>query len=185
MTSRPYTYKLQRFDEKSLRQTNARWIRQIERHPSEVLASQYERILRWSAERIDYGDATGEEFAYGLFRDGDATADAIVEVTYTKRGRKWLKLLDLHLSPELDLAFYDQSVDILRINDLFAAAVVGVVKLTGEEHPSQTAKLYARSGTLLAFFRSLGAYIQEQRKVDVLKVAIEGRWLVFHVATPK
>jgi hypothetical protein len=177
-TIKPGDYELRKFDADSLRNTIDGWQAQMKAKPLSVARPQYDRIFEWVPEHVGYDDAQEENFAYGIFLGTSTCADAIAEVTYTKSGRKWLKLLDLHLSPEIDAAFFEQTIDLHRISALFSEAVIGVVKLTGNAHPSTTVKLFARSGTLLAFFRGLGAYIETQMDYKGPKITIEGRWLV-------
>lgn len=50
---------------------------------------------------------------------------------------------------------------------------------TNTAHPSKVTKLYGRSGTLLAFLKGVGTYIERNVDVPGLKVSFEGRWLVF------
>jgi alpha-N-acetylglucosamine transferase len=172
-------YELRKFTSPTLGDTQKEWDRQIAKDPDEILRSQYDRIFSWAAGHIDYGNHQLDTFAYGLFHDGKHQADAIVEVSYAKAGRKWLKMLDLHLSPELDAAFYDQTVDLSRMSQLFTAAIFGVLHLTDTAHRADTVKLYGRSGTLLSFLKGVATYINDRSKTPGLTVAIEGRWLVF------
>lgn len=173
-------YEFRRFDDRSLSSTEASWKRQLSKHSSEVIPTEYERKLAWAREHATYGKDE-EIFAYGVFRDGGLIASAIVDVVYTKAGRKWLKLLDINLTPDLDLSFNSDKPDLDAIGDVFTAAITGVIAL-GAVHPAKETKLYGRSGTLLSFLKGLGAHLNGdggkliRGKIEVL---MEGRWLVF------
>lgn len=171
------SYRLLPFDRQLLANTSNSWNRQLEKHEGAVFPAPYRRMLAFAEGHCKY-DGVPEAFAYGLFYKEDKHADAILEVCYTRSGRKWLKLLDLTMSPEIDSGFATQSIDIHRLTHLYSAAIIGVVSLTATSHPAKTVKLYARSGTLLAFFRGVGAYIEQQGDSG-LRASIEDRWLVF------
>lgn len=181
MANKPFAHELKKFDSTTIAATRAAWVKELAAHKTEVLAAPYQRILDWAAGHIDYAGNGKETFAYGIFAGEAHSADAIVELVYTKSGRKWLKLLDLNLCPSVDLSFTDQNVDIQQLSSIFAAGVTGTVQLTSTAHPAKVTKLYGRSGTLLAFLKGVGTYIEGNSNVPGLKVSMEGRWLVFQV----
>lgn len=175
-----FDYELRRFDATSFPSTKRVWEKQLIDNSGAVFASDYQRILDWAGECVGNDGIQGHSFAYGIFRGNSHHADAIVELVYTKPARKWLKLLNLHLCPSVDLSFHTQDIDIKQLSTIFAAAVVGTVRLTSTAHPTKVTKLYGRSGTLLSFLKGLGAYIENQN-IPGLSVSIEGRWLVMNV----
>jgi hypothetical protein len=169
--------KLKRFDEESLAATDTNWRKQCARNPEGLIRTEYERILKWTVENAKYTQDR-ETFAYGVFQDGSHTASGIVEVLYPKVGRRWLKQLDLHLAPTLDLSFYTDNVDLEEIGNVFGAAVIGVLRLT-EDHPASQVKVFGRSGTLLAYLKGLGARLETNPAMRNLRITVDGRWLVF------
>ena len=172
-----YNYELKPFDALTMAATRNAWEKELSNREGEVLPPRYERILDWAEGHIDYAAGRIETLAYGIFGRSAHDADAIVELIYTKAGEKWLKLLDLHLSPSVDFAFSTQDVDIIRLNSIFAAGVDGTVRLTSTMHPSNVTKVYGRSGTLLSSLKEVGTFA-ESSPWPGLKVSIEGRWLV-------
>lgn len=174
------THELRQFTSASLTATRTAWDAQLRTHRKDLIASEYQRILDWAAGHIRYGGSQ-HTFAYGIFDKASSEAEAVAEVIYSKAGARWLKLLNLHLCPAVDLSFATQDVDIRRLTSIFAAAVVGAFELTSTSHPTKVLKLYGRSGTLLAFLKGVGTYIESNLKVTGIKVSIEGRWLVFKV----
>ena len=171
--------KMRAFDADSLKATCMSWERQIEKNQGDLIPIQYQRVLSWVKDNADY-DASRENFAYGIFSDDKKVASAVVDVIYSKSGRKWLKLLDVHLAPEIDLSFSSEKPDMKRIVDIFGAAILGVVRLT-ERHPTKVTKLYGRSSSLLSFLKRFGAYLNDHGPSDDIGVSIEGRWLVIRV----
>lgn len=174
-------HKLQQFDTTKFDATEKEWRRQIQAHKKDVLATEYERILAWAGDHMDYGKGGSENFVYGIFQNGSGHAIAVVDMIYQRAARKWLKLMDLHLCPSMDLSFGTQAIDIQELSSIYAAAVVGTVQLTSTIYRTKVTKLYGRSGTLLAFLKGIGTYIANNAKVPGLEVNIEGRWLVFKV----
>lgn len=172
-------YELRAFDKNTLAATKKSWLHQIETHAGEILPTAYVRILDWAHDHVDYSCENGNAIAYGIFPQDQQTAVAIVTVSYTKTGRKWLKVLDLDLSPTLDLSFFDDSFSFDVIGGIFAAAILGTIKLTKTAHPAKVTKLYGRSGTALTFFKGFGAAFEKFGGPKGMTVSIEGRWLVF------
>lgn len=168
-------YELLAFDKSSLAATRKIWHSQLEKHSDELLASGYLRILEWAESHVDYTCENGNGIAYGIFQTGHHFAAAIVEIAYTKTGKKWLKVLDLSLSPTLDLSFYDDSFNFDVIGGIFAAAILGSIKLTKTAHPAKVTKLYGRSGTALSFFKGFGAAFEKFGGPKGMDVSIEGR----------
>lgn len=172
-------YALSPFSADSLKQTRSEWEAQVAKFPKDLLPSDFQRIVDWAADHMDYGD--GEEgLAYGVFGPNRKSADAIIEVVYTKSGNKWLKMLNLFLSPRLFAGFIipEEQINTTELLNVYATALVGTVKLTGV-HPSKTVKLYGRSGTLLTFLKGISAHLQEHSKAKGITVNMDGRWMVF------
>jgi hypothetical protein len=169
-------YKLRELDVASLARTEAEWKKQLQQHAETLSPSSYLRILDWAATHMTYG-GNAESFAYGLFRDDDQHADAILDVCYTKSGKKWLKMLELVQSPDIDHGIFSQTIDPIRVIEVYGASLLGTAGLTSV-HPSATIKLFGRSEALLAFYVAVCTYLVDKIKIPHVKVAIEGRFLV-------
>lgn len=170
-------FELRPFSRKSLEETRAKWEKQLKSHQGEVMPTEYTRLLDWAARNMAY--ETGETFAYGVFPRGEAAAVAIAEILYTRAQRKWLKFLNLTLSPEYDVGLASDAPDLIAIGHVFAAAISGTVGLT-RVHKSRVTKLYGRSGTMLSFLKGLSAHLQANQ-IEGVEVTVEGRWLVIRV----
>lgn len=166
------------FDADSLGETRKAWLGQVGKHSEHLSEIEFEKTLDWAAAHLDYDN--GEEgLAYGIFSKNGKVAHAVIEVVYAKPGTKWLKMLNLTLSPALFLGFVtDGGIDREALTAVYTAAVAGTLKLAGK-HPSKTVKLYGRSGSLFTFLQGLAEYLKEHAPVQDVTVAVEGRWLVF------
>lgn len=172
---------VRRFDAESLEETSKAWLEQVEKYSSYLSAVDFEKTLDWASAHMDYDD--GEDgLAYGIFSKNSKKAAAIIEVVYTQSGRKWLKMLNLTLSPTLIAGFIASNggVDREALIAVYTAAVVGTLHLAGS-HPSKTVKLYGRSGSLFTFLQGLAAYLKEHSGLQGISVSVDGRWLVFKV----
>ena len=112
----------------SLKQTEIGWDKQLKKHSKELLASEFERILEFAKAHAVYTGNPGASYAYGIFAVGEDEAIAIAELIYQRSAGKWLKLLNLHVCPAVDIAFSSQSVDIRELSHIFGAAILGTVK---------------------------------------------------------
>lgn len=169
------------FDADTLRETRDDWVAQVEKHPTQLSVTEFEKTLDWAAAHMDYQN--GEDgLAYGVFRKNAKSADAIIEVVYTKSGNKWLKMLNLTLCPDCIAGFIvpGLAIDRERLASVYTGAIAGTLKLTGV-HPSKTVKLYGRSGSLFSFLQGIADYITKHSKMNGVSVSVDGRWLVFKV----
>lgn len=177
---RKYHHGLKKFSDASFVATSVRWKKELSALRTEVLVNDYERLLVWAGTHIGY-EAHGQSFFYGTFDDGAATADAIAEINYFKKGanNSWLKVLDLHLSPELKHLVDTDKMDYHKLSNIFIGTVAGTFALTHIAHPSKIVKYYARGDNLLQFFQALSHELNSRGKLKNVKTSIEGRWLVF------
>ncbi len=143
--------------------------------------SDIDQLLSWVQTHDKHQDA--DSMAYGIFVKDSLVADGICEVVAT-RARKnspWIKLLRLRLRPTLDERIYLREITAQsEAMDIFASAVLGVVKLTNK-HAAKTLKIFGRSSEQLDFLQSLAVHLQ--REVKGATVKIEGRWLVIVVSS--
>lgn len=180
--SRKINFELRPFAADSLKKTRSRWEKQLKNADSlAVMPSEYSRLMDWAEGHMDY--VNGEEFAYGIFPIDNDVAVAVAEIIYTRRQRRWLKLLNLTLSPQYDVSLSSENPKLSDLMQIFAAAVVGTVHLTAI-HASTVTKLYGRSSGMLSFLKGFAGYLEVQ-KVDGITATIEGRWLVFTVKRGK
>lgn len=178
MTTRDY--KVKEFTEASLKATKVSWLKMLKADPEDFNRSNYERKFETIAQFCDY---TKEQFWYGIFHDGEHAAVAVAEYSYTKASSKWVKMLSLHLNPQLDLSIEDNTPNFSVLAQIFTTVILGTLELT-KVHTARTVKLYARSKVLLSFFeymaQTLPPRFEEKTGKELqVKISVEGRWLVF------
>lgn len=129
-------------------------------------------IFEWAENHISY-IPQADSHAYGVFRNGDAAADAIVEVIETKRGQKGLsKLLRVVVSP----SYWEVDKHREMILDIYTDAIFGTIQLAMRKGVS-VVKLYGRTDQLMSILESLHSHIQ-RKPIAGVHAAISGRWLV-------
>lgn len=135
------------------------------------------QILDWARTRLNPA-VVNDSIAYGIFKDGVEVASALCEVVlFRKSARsKWVKMMKVRLSPELEEGVFAGSLDTARdVLDVYAAAVFGVMRLK-LEHDATTLKIYGRSTEQLVFLRNLG--VELEKRIKDHKISLNGRWLV-------
>jgi hypothetical protein len=176
-------YKLVEFTPNLLSKTTKDWNILLVKYS--LFQGEYKRVLEWASQCIDY-KAKPEDCAYAIIRESEKSASAIVEVVYHKKGssRSWLKMMDVTLSPEVEVMATSDNIDgLANLMDIYTAAVLGSFKLTSERK-ANIVKLYGRNPALMSYLSVLGTEFNSKSHsgpLKNLKVTIEGRWLVFSI----
>lgn len=117
-------------------------------------------------------DETGEEWA-------------IVELVQSRNGTSvWVKMIDMYLSPKIEVETDTESNTQKRLK-IFRAALVGIFELTKVIKNADTVKVYGRTDALIMFLRGMHDSISVITSLGTIKgidVSIEGRWLVFRTS---
>ena len=168
--------RLKAFKPESLKATRDKWAESAEELDIPFL--DYEVLLDWAENHIDYDATNGDSFAYGIFEGRHPAALAVVEIVYTRRsGGNWLKMLSVKLGPMLAPAVIEAEPGrIVELIDIYAEAVVGTLLLTGS-HKAKVVKLYGRNESLLKLIAALHERLKASM-ADKLVSKMEGRWLV-------
>ncbi len=110
---------------------------------------------------------------------------AIVEFVLSKNGSSvWVKMLDMYLSPKIELEA-DTEANTKKRLDIFRAALIGIFGLTKVIKKADTVKVYGRTDALVMFLRGMHDSISVITTLGTIKgieVSIEGRWLVFRTS---
>lgn len=172
---------LEKFTRNGLKETRKAWKKEFDGRSDDLVWAEYEGILLYAAKHIKYTDES-ESDAYGIFPEGTDRAVAILDVAYKKHGPRWMKVLDLYVSPALDYSASEAGADIDSLTLVFGAAVLGALKLSGA-HNARALKLYGRSASQLSFFRGLALSLEETKAEHGVETVVEGRWLVFNLSS--
>jgi len=122
---------------------------------------------------------------YRCIVDDNGKEWGIVEIVLSENGSSiWVKMLDIHLSPEVELNDETEESTKSRL-DVFRAALIGIFELTKEIENTTTVKVYGRTDALVSFLRGMHdafSVFTTLGTIKGIKVSIEGRWLVFHTS---
>lgn len=170
------------FDRNTYRATLAQWCQEAEKwdcFPEEVT-----RKLRWIEEAIEANlDPKGSHkvIPYGVFVHGQDIAAATCELVLSDLGKangKWLKLLKVTLSPEIEMLIEDRDFAATELAvQAYKSATLGAYDAR-LEHEADTLKLFGRNDDLLRFQMILMAFLQTDPENASMKATKEGRWLV-------
>lgn len=122
---------------------------------------------------------------YGVFQPGQTIATALCSLVLSNRGQlggKWLKMLTLTLSPEVDTLKMEENFEATALAvDAYKAAVKGAFAAR-LEHEADTLKLYGRSEEQLQFLMVMLTIINKDPQPELIAKR-EGRWLVLRTST--
>lgn len=159
--------------------TLAKWMEEAE--AGDLFPNEVENRLNWIKETFSKAqDQSHTLLAYGVFQPENEVAIATCELVLSDRGAlsgRWLKMLKVTLSPEVELAVQAEDMDAINIAvNAYKVAVLGsfAERLT---HDADTLKLYGRSDEMLRFLMVLLVVIN-QDKTHKLSAKKDGRWLV-------
>lgn len=168
-------FSLKPFNEGTYQATCKAWLKRAKGGNS--FPTEAEQVLEWVHTHMSI-DVQGDSVAFGLFKDGVDVASAVAEIYIQRRTARsrWMKMLRIRLSPELEEGVFQKSMESIQdVQAAYVAAVSGVLKLKFE-HDASTLKIYGRSAEQLSFLQVLALKMEEALKNH--KVSMNGRWLV-------
>lgn len=151
----------------------------------DIFPYEVERKFDWLAKLLsgNGGDANHQSLAYGVFFEGSKAPAAVCELIISRKSlsERWLKLLSVTLSPELETKLEAGDMDATQsVVRVYRTAVSGAFDAQ-LEHNVDTLKLYGRNENMLKLLTTLLTTLQESGSdFDARK---EGRWLVLR-STP-
>lgn len=160
------------------------WLARLVEAEHEVYRADYQQLFGMIEGSKAIGDIDGRtnEPVHYAVSDVDGACQALVQIVQSKRGREvWVKMLDIFLSPGIELAPDDESNTQLRLS-VFREALKGIFGLTTTSKLADTVKVYGRTDALVTFLRGMHDSFSVIASLGTLKgveVSIEGRWLVF------
>lgn len=171
-------YNFQRVGVDALAATRTVWEHQIAQLAGEVAPSMYEGVLAFADQCVN-GTPDRGMHAYGLFRDGEQHACAVLQISYVQvPGQQWLKVLEITVEPRLDVSDGDgASPPIRELAKLAASALVESLGLTYETHPCDTLKVYGRTPFTVDFLQGVYANLSGHQDEE-LGMGREGNWFV-------
>ncbi|MFZ3124544.1 MAG: hypothetical protein WA129_05385 [Acidovorax sp.] len=168
----------EQLNQQSYEATLERWT--WEADANDVFPHEVERRLRWIGELLSNGkgDANYRSLAYGVFTVGSEVPAAVCELVISRKtmNERWLKLLSVILSPEVEAKVEAGDVDAIQTAVMAYRTAVSGAFDAQLEHNADTLKLYGRNEAMLKLLTTLLATLQSSGSdFDAKK---EGRWLV-------
>lgn len=171
-----------------LETTREEWSQQIEtinQQQGIILPTNYERIVDWAEKTVQ-----SEEEIYarphGVTSEQDGEPDyakALLKLTYAhNRNPAYVKLLEMHLEPRLDLEGRDQIEfsDRKEARRVVSYGLINSLELTFDDLPSSKLKVYGRTEQMRSFFDfAIDGLEEEGQLPDGLDIERQGSWLVF------
>lgn len=173
------------FDEASYQATLKKWREEAETY--DCFPEEVERKLHWiHCSLTSNKQEQHEVIPYGVFVGDSNIAAATCELVLSHRGQmngKWLKMLKVTLSPEIESLSQEDNYDaIATAVSAYRAATVGAYNAR-LSHAADTLKLFGRDNDQLKFLMTLMSFIKEDPENSSLVASKEGRWLVLRSAT--
>lgn len=168
----------EQLNQHSYEATLKRWTWEAE--ANDVFPNEVERKLSWIGELLpsSKGDANNQSLAYGVFTAGSEVPAAVCELVISRKtaSERWLKLLSVILSPEVEAKVEAGDVDAIQTAVIAYRTAVSGAFDAQLEHNADTLKLYGRNEAMLKLLTTLLATLQSSGSdFDAKK---EGRWLV-------
>lgn len=168
------------FTKESLQLTRSAWMEAAE--ANDIPSVDFEAHLDWAEKRIDYSNANGDSFAYGIFSSEGSPAAAIIDIVYrrmTGADVGWLKMLTIMFSPELAPKENEDPNDrAQKLLEIYGEAIKGTISLTGQ-HKARVVKLYSRSDSQYSLLLALNERLNANG-TSKFSSKIQGRWLVLN-----
>lgn len=176
--------KLKRLSEEGLNKLEIKWLGLLGNDVDGVIKADYNQLFNiikatgwWGGIKESYNKPL-----YSCVIDSDNKEWGIVEIVLSQNGNSiWVKILDIHLSPEIEIVDDTEESTKSRLR-VFKAALTGTFDLTKDVIKADTVKVFGRTDVLVAFLRGMHesfSVLATLGTISGITVSIEGRWLVF------
>lgn len=169
-----------------LAQTKKTWMDSLN-GAHELFVTEYQQLfdlIEESGGVGDLGNRCNKPIYYGVIDDKNYVW-ALVEIVQSRKGSSvWIKMMDMFLSPQLEILPDNENTTSKRL-EIFTSALVGIFMLTKTIHGADTVKVYGRTEALVSFLKGMHdsfSVIASLGTIKGVSVQIEGRWLVFRSA---
>lgn len=164
-----------------------KWMKLLTAHKHPVFQAEYQQIFG-RIESTGCWDDLKLCMNKPIFRcvfDDSGEEWAVVELVQSINGSfVWIKMLDMHLSPKIEMEA-DTEANTQKRLKIFRAALIGIFELTKSIKKADTVKVFGRTEALVMFLRGMHdsiSVISSLGTIQGIDVAIEGRWLVFRTS---
>lgn len=175
-------YQLRAFTHKDLEKTHKSWMKDLEDLP-DVFPGDIERVFALATQTM--ADEKENSSSHGVFFDGNDVADGVVQIVVTKKGKKFVKMMDCFIRPRIDKKAMElKEPESSKAIDIYFASIYRTLEL-GDSHEAQAIKVYGRTDALLSLLKSTGEALSKAKENHGIESSIEGRWLVLKATKPE
>lgn len=179
--------KLKHLSKEEFTELGTKWKSLLKDHPQSVIKAEYNQLFA-RIESTGCWENLQSCMNVPIFRcifDGNGEEWAIVELVQSKKGTSvWVKMMDMYLSPKIELE-NDTEANTQKRLKIFHGALIGIFELTKVIKKADTVKVYGRTDALIVFLRGMHdsiSVINSLGTIHGIEVSIEGRWLVFRTS---
>lgn len=161
--------------------TRGAWDAQLKANPENTSEPLYAANLAY-VERVIKGEvltADGGGCVCAVMENGNEFASALIVVSHAKAksDNPHLKMLNLYVQPDLNLA--DSEPNYVELAWIASTAIIGCIGLTYEAYPSKELKIYSAFPLDREFLTRLSTAMMTDRNLsENFEVSMHGNWLV-------
>lgn len=165
-------YTITKLNHEILSATRELWSGQIAQNEDKIYPMHYHMVLKWAEDILNRND--NQVFVYAMHEKDHYGAVALMEISHAapSSDHSWLKILDIHFQPVMDL---ELSPDKNMLAKIFSHALIYALELTFDAHPSNKLKFYGRNAQMTEFFSGVSTSLFPTLQ---LKIHQHGNWLV-------
>lgn len=177
--------KLKRLSKDDITKLESKWLGLLGDDTDGVIKADYNQLFNIIKSTGCWGDIkeSYNKPLYSCVIDSNDKEWGIVEIVLSQNNGSsiWVKILDIHLSPEIETEDDTEESTKSRLK-VFKAALTGTFDLTKDVRNANTVKVFGRTDVLVAFLRGMHesfSVLATLGTISGITVSIEGRWLVF------
>ena len=175
-----------RLDPPTLDQIEKTWMAILKKETHDVIKTYYSQafgFIKTMGCWETFKDCLNKPI-YSYIVDKHGEVWAIVQIVQSKNGSSvWVKMMEIILSPKLELSSSEETDLNARVN-VFSSTLVGIFNLSAGIAKADTIKIYGRTDSFLSFLKVFHSTFHDvlgrlPLRIPGLEIAIEGQWLVF------
>lgn len=164
----------ERLDTGRLEGIRTEWLGLADRLSVQIIRFDYEAVLN---QLLTTHKNSGHSSVWAVTEDGESPlALTLLHHARPESSSPWLKMLEIHLRPDLHAAAQNDDADLKKLARLASVAVVGAYGATFEDYPSDTLKVLGRDPLDTRFIAGVLGENQELA-VAGIEVKERGAWI--------
>lgn len=161
--------------------TRGEWESQLAANPGNVSKPYYDASLDFLSRFMSglVASADGGMGVCGVVEDGNPHASALIVVSHARpnSNKSFLKMLDMYVQPNLNLA--NAGPNYAQLAWISATAILGCLRMTDHEYPSKQLKIHAQFPLDKEFLTAVQtAMLSDPELSELFDVEMHPNWLV-------